>query len=202
MSLFASIPRLALALLTAGVIAPSPAGATDALKCIEQALAAAQADKKGVTLYVQGQQIGGGVVRIEPGQIATLTVTLPPIPPAPPPAPPPALPPVATLPAPPLRGRAPRPRWRIVAGGTTLFFGLTLTAVGGLVFAINQSNLCPPAAPPALPPPGCEASTLATQYNLGVSLMPVGAALALTGIGLLAVPGPRPAVATPSLRAE
>ena len=162
----------------------------------------AWADEYGLELRQPGRQPVRRTVRIEPGQIATLTVTLPPIPPAPPPAPPPALPPVATLPAPPLRGRAPRPRWRIVAGGTTLFFGLTLTAVGGLVFAINQSNLCPPAAPPALPPPGCEASTLATQYNLGVSLMPVGAALALTGIGLLAAPGPRPAVATPSPRAE
>ena len=29
---------------------------------------AAQADQKGVTVYVQGQQIGGGVLRIEPGQ--------------------------------------------------------------------------------------------------------------------------------------
>lgn len=65
---FALFRRLGLAVLTAGVIAPAPAGATDAVKGIEQALAAAQADKKGVTLYVQGQQIGGGVVRIEPGQ--------------------------------------------------------------------------------------------------------------------------------------
>ena len=42
--------------------------ATDATKGIEQALAQAQQEKKGVTLYVQGQTVGGGVVRIEPGQ--------------------------------------------------------------------------------------------------------------------------------------
>ena len=60
--------NLGAALLTAGVLAPSPAVAADAQKGIEQALAAAQAEKKGVTLYVQGQQIGGGVVRIEAGQ--------------------------------------------------------------------------------------------------------------------------------------
>jgi len=42
--------------------------AQDAIKGIEQALAQAQQEKKGVTLYVQGQTLGGGVVRIEPGQ--------------------------------------------------------------------------------------------------------------------------------------
>ena len=42
--------------------------ADTAIKGIEQALAQAQQEKKGVTLYVQGQTIGGGVVRIEPGQ--------------------------------------------------------------------------------------------------------------------------------------
>ncbi len=42
--------------------------ANDVIKGIEQALAQAQQEKKGVTLYVQGQTIGGGVVRIEPGQ--------------------------------------------------------------------------------------------------------------------------------------
>ena len=42
--------------------------ANDAIKGIEQALAQAQQEKKGVTLYVQGQTVGGGVVRIEPGQ--------------------------------------------------------------------------------------------------------------------------------------
>ena len=42
--------------------------ADTAVKGIEQALAQAQQEKKGVTLYVQGQTIGGGVVRIEPGQ--------------------------------------------------------------------------------------------------------------------------------------
>ena len=42
--------------------------ADEATKGFEQALTQAQTDKKGVTLYVHGQTIGGGVVRIEPGQ--------------------------------------------------------------------------------------------------------------------------------------
>lgn len=44
------------------------AGAADAAQGIEQALAAAQQDKRGITLYVAGQTIGGAVTRIEPGQ--------------------------------------------------------------------------------------------------------------------------------------
>jgi hypothetical protein len=42
--------------------------ADDVIKGIEQALSQAQQEKKGVTLYVHGQSIGGAVVRIEPGQ--------------------------------------------------------------------------------------------------------------------------------------
>ena len=49
-------------------ISAGAALANDAIKGIEQALAQAQQEKKGVTLYVQGQTVGGGVVRIEPGQ--------------------------------------------------------------------------------------------------------------------------------------
>ena len=41
--------------------------AADVPQAIEQALAAAQADKRGITLHVNGQTIGGAVVRIEPG---------------------------------------------------------------------------------------------------------------------------------------
>jgi len=44
------------------------ASAADAAKGIEQALAAAQQDKRGVTLHVAGQVVSGGVTRIEPGQ--------------------------------------------------------------------------------------------------------------------------------------
>jgi hypothetical protein len=44
------------------------AHASDVPKGIEQALATAQQEKKSVTLYVGGQVIGGGVLRIEPGQ--------------------------------------------------------------------------------------------------------------------------------------
>jgi putative heme degradation protein len=44
------------------------AQAADASKGIEQALAAAQESKKGIMVYVGGQAIGGGVVKIEAGQ--------------------------------------------------------------------------------------------------------------------------------------
>lgn len=49
-------------------ISAGAALADEATKGFEQALTQAQTDKKGVTLYVHGQTIGGGVVRIEPGQ--------------------------------------------------------------------------------------------------------------------------------------
>jgi len=45
-----------------------PAMAADALHGIEQALNAAQQDKRGITIYVSGQAIGGAVTRVEPGQ--------------------------------------------------------------------------------------------------------------------------------------
>lgn len=43
------------------------AQASEPHRGIEQMLAAAQQEKKGVTLHVNGQTIGGGVLRIEPG---------------------------------------------------------------------------------------------------------------------------------------
>ena len=49
-------------------ISAGAALAHEATKGFGQALTQAQTDKKGVTLYVHGQTIGGGVVRIEPGQ--------------------------------------------------------------------------------------------------------------------------------------
>lgn len=42
--------------------------AADAVQGIEQALTAALQDKRGITLYVNGQTIAGAVTRIEPGQ--------------------------------------------------------------------------------------------------------------------------------------
>jgi hypothetical protein len=63
--------RLAGAAACAALCASLWAGsvqASDVPKGIEQALATAQQEKKGVTLYVGGQVIGGGVLRIEPGQ--------------------------------------------------------------------------------------------------------------------------------------
>ena len=43
------------------------AAAADAVKGIEAALVAAQQDKRGITLYVSGQTIAGGVTKVEPG---------------------------------------------------------------------------------------------------------------------------------------
>lgn len=63
---------LPVSLRVAVVALPLGAGnfahADDAPRAIEQALTAAQADKRGVSLYVDGQVIPGLVVRIEPGQ--------------------------------------------------------------------------------------------------------------------------------------
>jgi len=59
--------RHALAAL-ALTLATGATSAADAARGIEQALAAAQQDKRGVTVYVAGQTIGGAVTRIEPGQ--------------------------------------------------------------------------------------------------------------------------------------
>jgi endonuclease YncB( thermonuclease family) len=59
--------RRALAAL-AIALACGAAGAADASRGIEQALTAAQQDKRGITLYVSGQTIGGAVTRVEPGQ--------------------------------------------------------------------------------------------------------------------------------------
>jgi len=39
---------------------------------IEAVLAAMQGEKKGVTVYVQGQQIGGAVVKLEAGKTVEL----------------------------------------------------------------------------------------------------------------------------------
>jgi hypothetical protein len=56
------------ALLATLCTLPAAAFAADVNKGIEQALAAAQESKKGIMVYVGGQAIGGGVVKIEAGQ--------------------------------------------------------------------------------------------------------------------------------------
>lgn len=67
-----SAARWAAALSLCGAcMAPSWAQAApsaEPLRSIEALLTAAQQDKKGVTVHVNGQQIGGAVVRLEPGQ--------------------------------------------------------------------------------------------------------------------------------------
>lgn len=42
--------------------------ADDSVKGVEKMLTIAQQDKKGVTLYIGGQTVGGAVLRIESGQ--------------------------------------------------------------------------------------------------------------------------------------
>lgn len=61
-----SLVRLAVA--TTAMACGHVAFAADALHGIEQALNAAQLDKRGITLYVAGQTVGGAVTRVEPGQ--------------------------------------------------------------------------------------------------------------------------------------
>jgi hypothetical protein len=60
-----ALATLAIAMVYGNVGAATPA---DALRGIEQALNAAQQDKRGITVYVSGQAIGGAVTRVEPGQ--------------------------------------------------------------------------------------------------------------------------------------
>jgi len=57
-------------LLSAGLLALASGQviADESLKGVEQMLTIAQQDKKGVTLYIGGQTVGGAVLRIEPGQ--------------------------------------------------------------------------------------------------------------------------------------
>lgn len=61
--------RLGAALLLASALwaLPTMAQAAEPVRAIEALLAAAQQDKRGVTLHVNGQIVAGGVVRIEPG---------------------------------------------------------------------------------------------------------------------------------------
>lgn len=62
--------RHAIALLVAlsFTLLAGTANAADSSRGIEQALSAAQQDKRGITLYVNGQTIAGAVTRVEPGQ--------------------------------------------------------------------------------------------------------------------------------------
>ena len=50
------------------VLASTATLAADAANGIEQALASAQQDKRGIVLYVGGQTVAGAVTRVEPGK--------------------------------------------------------------------------------------------------------------------------------------
>jgi hypothetical protein len=59
---------LAGAAMSASALAAEPAKNSG----LEEAFAAALASKRGVTLYVNGQTIGGAITKIEPGQYVEL----------------------------------------------------------------------------------------------------------------------------------
>ena len=59
-----------LALILAG--AAITASAAEPSKALEEAFNAALASKRGVTLYVNGQTIGGAITKIEPGKYLEL----------------------------------------------------------------------------------------------------------------------------------
>jgi len=70
MSTFPMQPRAVRQTLASLVItlAAGAAGAASAAQGIEQALADALKDKRGISLYVSGQVIAGAVTRVETGQ--------------------------------------------------------------------------------------------------------------------------------------
>jgi hypothetical protein len=59
--------RMAIASLALAVLSGA-AQADEGARAFEPALASAQQDRKGVTLLVAGQQVGGAVTRIQAGQ--------------------------------------------------------------------------------------------------------------------------------------
>ena len=59
-----------LAMLLAG--ATMTASAAEPSKALEDAFNAALASKRGVTLYVNGQTIGGAITKVEPGKFIEL----------------------------------------------------------------------------------------------------------------------------------
>ena len=66
--LVSSSRRSLTVLACALTLASGAAHAAEAVQGMEQALATALQDKRGITLYVNGQTISGAVTRIEAGQ--------------------------------------------------------------------------------------------------------------------------------------
>ena len=60
------------ATLALGLACATPAARAAEPRGIEQALSAAMDSKKGVTLIVSGQQVGGAVVKVDAGQSVEL----------------------------------------------------------------------------------------------------------------------------------
>lgn len=84
--------------------------------------------------------------------------------------------------------REPRPRWRLLAGGTLLGAGAPLLGTGIAGLAVDGQ--CSAAAPPM-----SECRQVYDTLAIGAGLTAAGAALVLTGALLLALPGKRTAAA-------
>lgn len=147
---------------------------------------AAFAGRYEVSIKLKGYGVQREPVVVEEGKKATLRVQLrsedaPPLPrvvaPLPPPPPPPP-PPVIAKPEPSVRG--PRPVWRIATGATLLGVGAILAGFG--VSGLAQAGAC------SSGPEGC-AMRFDTS-TIGGALVGVGAAAALGGAVLIAIPGP------------
>ena len=142
------------------------------------------------------------VVRVAAGKTAAVAVDLPPV--APPPvaasttsAPPRVVAPrVVSPPAGPRPWeRGPRPRWRLALGATSVLVGVTFGVLGTLTMDITAHSYCGSPSAPTPSTANCDFAALGRQNNLGIASTALGGALILTGVGLLAWPGPRRQVA-------
>ncbi len=97
--------------------------------------------------------------------------------------------------------RAPRPTWRLATGGVTLGLGAVLIGLGagalvkdGQCVTTLDTGLC--AA--SLGADGVRAAQVYDSQSVGIGLLSSGATLLVVGAVLLALPGPRRAVAATS----
>lgn len=82
-----------------------------------------------------------------------------------------------------VRERDPRPVWRLAAGGASLGAGGLLVGFGAAALSVDKSCITDPV------PPAMRCDQLYDTKNLGIGLVAAGAALSVTGIVLMAIPG-------------
>lgn len=137
-----------------------------------------------LSLNLKGYRRETRTITVEDGRKATLSVTLEPENQPARPAPPKVVepPPVAKVvetPPPPVLGRGPRPTWRIATGAVLLGVGAVLGGFG--ISGLVVDNRC-----------GDESCTQRFDtLTLGGALVGVGAAAAIGGAVLIALPGPK-----------